>query len=239
MEFDGYVFSSNNNFAEEKTIETNKKVIYNTEKESNKMNVMKGMNFEFGPVGRKIKLSVNGMAFRNEDGNYVTYDVDKNSITDVTDFTLDFDGMLYQMPVAINQIKKNDVIVHKGDYVIAVADYNAEKGQSIEVVNPITQTTQTILPTQNIFGFNFITKVVNLAADMFKTAPDAENPFGNIMPMIMMSTVMGDNSRGTDMSKLFAMNMMMQNGMFTGATEGDGPFAQMMPFMMMKGIMNN
>lgn len=202
------------------------------------MNVMKGMNFEFGPVSsRKINLSVNGMAFRNENGEYVTYDVDKNSITNVTDFTFNFEGMLYAMPVAINQIKKNDVIRHKDEYVIAVADFDAEKGQSIEVVNPITQTKQTILPTQNIFGFNFVTKVVNFAENMFNTTPNEDNPFGNIMPMMMMSTMMNGNN-GNDFSKMIAMSMMMQNGMF-GTADDKNPFAQMAPFMMMKGIMED
>lgn len=235
---DNFICLGSNSYNNYVFVKKQKQTSNNNKKESNKMNVMKGMNFEFGPVGREIKLAVGGMAFRNNEGGYVTYNVDTNTITDVTDFTFDINGMLYAIPVAIDQIKKNDVINHKGNYVIAIADFDKEKGNTINVVNPITQTKETILPTQNIFGFNFVTKVVNFAAGMFDTTPNADNPFGNIMPMMLMSSVMNDDTDSNDFMKIMIMSQIMQNGNFFQSAENN-PFSNMMPFMMMKSIMGD
>ena len=48
-----------------------------------------------------------------------------------------------------------------------------------------------ILPTKSPFGFNFITKIVSLL-DMMpnSTSADESNPFGNLLPFM----IMGDNN---------------------------------------------
>lgn len=51
-----------------------------------------------------------------------------------------------------------------------------------------------------MFGFNFVTKVVSLM-NFNAAQPSAENPFGNLMPFMMMSSVMGDDS-DNDFSKM-------------------------------------
>lgn len=208
------------------------------EKRKEEVKIMKnkniaGMNFEFGPVDNRLGLSVNGIAFRNNEGNYVTYNAKTNTITDVSEFTFNIDGMLWSIPVTIDQIKANDIILHKGDFVVAIADYDKEKGNSVDVVNPITQTKQTILPTQNIFGFNFITKVVNCASAVLPTGePDAANPFGNMIPLMMFSNLMDNQNGGNDMVKMLALNSFMNK------EDGENPFAQMMPFFAMKNMLN-
>lgn len=191
-----------------------------------------GINFEFGPVDDRLGLSVNGIAFKNNEGNYVTYNAQTNTITDVSDFTFNIEGMLWSVPVTIDQIKANDIILHKGDFVVAIADYDKEKGNSVDVVNPITQTKQTILPTQNIFGFNFITKVVNCASTVLPTGePDAANPFGNMIPLMIFSKLMDGSTGDNGMIKMLALSSFMNNG------GSDNPFAQMMPFFMIKDVL--
>ena len=59
------------------------------------------------------------------------------------------------------------------------------------------------MPVTSIFGFNYVTKVVSLM-NVNAGAPSAENPFGNLMPFMMMSSVMGDNS-DNDFSKMMMM----------------------------------
>lgn len=41
----------------------------------------------------------------------------------------------------------------------------------------------------NMFGFDFVTKIVSLM-NFNAAQPSAENPFGNLMPLMMMSWVM-------------------------------------------------
>lgn len=198
----------------------------------------KNKNFEFGPIGNQLGLSVNGIAFRNNEGNYVTYNAETNTITDVTNLTFDINGMLWSIPVTIDQIKANDIILHKGDFVVATADYDKEKGNSIDVVNPITQTKQTILPTQNIFGFNFITKVVNCAKDIIPTnEPNAENPFGNMIPLMMFSKIMNGNNNNDNIMKMMALQSLMKNNSEEDAAAAL-PFAQAMPWLCMKEVLN-
>lgn len=91
------------------------------------------------------------------------------------------------MPINITKVKAGDIIYHAGKYMIAVTDYDDNFGNSISAVDPFEQTKQIILPIQNMFGFNFVTVVVNFGKDLMKfDEPDEDNPFGNIMQFMMV-----------------------------------------------------
>ena len=64
---------------------------------------------------------------------------------------------------------------------------------------------KTILPTTNMFGFDFITKIVSVM-DVCATAPTPDQPFGNMLPFMMM-----DDSKDNDNNMLLAMMMMNGN----------------------------
>lgn len=169
-------------------------------KEKENMDTNKMFNFDFGPVASHIRMSPYGMAMKNADGKYVSYDRNSGNIVDVEIFNFDAQKFLYKMPVAVNAVAVGDIVVHmrKAMFVSAV------NGNRISVVDIYNGEVKDIMPTTSPFGFNFITKVVSLI-DM--SGANAETPFGNMLPFLLM----GDN-KDNDNSMLM-MAMAMSGGM--------------------------
>lgn len=166
---------------------------------------MPTMNFDFGPFTEPgvVALSPYGIAIRTTKGEYLTYNAATGATVDVTGFTFDFQKMIYKMPAAIKDLRAGDMVLHRGKpmYVQSVEE------DGIHCIDILNSEAKVIVPVTNMFGFNFVTKVVSLMN--FNVAqPSAENPFGNLMPFMMMSSIMGDDS-DNDFSKMMMMSMMM------------------------------
>lgn len=201
------------------------------------MNTNKMFNFDFGFVDSNIRMSPYGMAVRNADGRYVSYDVKTSSVIDVEPFNFEGHRLMMKMPVAIKDVAVGDIVIHNhkpmfvvstGDKITAIDIYNGEE--------------KTILPTVNMFNFNYMTKVVSLFNFTGNNTPTAENPFGNIIPFMLMSNENMDMkdfftmmaiANGGNMSTMF-QNPMMMYMMFNSTTE----MKEMLPFMMMSGAFN-
>ena len=154
-------------------------ILNENEKENTTMNFMK--NFEFGKINTSaLKMSMCGLAFQRTDKTYATYNVEDNSFTEVTDFLMDMD-CVFVMPVAAKDIKAGDIVKHLNTYVV-VKSIN-EDG-SISAISPIKAEEICIIPTKNLFGFNYYSKVMNFFDGMMK--PTDENPFGNPMMLMML-----------------------------------------------------
>lgn len=169
---------------------------------------MKAFNFDFGPCTTdNIRMSMYGLAVKNANGTWVSYNPESKEIIDVDIFNFDGGKFLYKMPVAIKDITPGMVIVHnrKAMFVIEVGD------SGITVVDPQAGEEKKILPTKNCFNFNFYTRVVSLFDSFMKSpenAPSAENPFGNMLPIFMMS----ENSGEFDMNTMLMLSMMGGQG---------------------------
>ena len=157
-----------------------------TNKENNKMK----FNLDFGKLNNKsIGLSLKGPCVKNADGNWVVYDNESKEVIAVDGFTLEKgEDYLYKMPVALKDIKKGDMLLHNG-LVVFVEETNTEeeskKIKSLVVVSPTDGEVKEIVPTKNMFNFEYMTKIVNVL-DMFAEKPSADNPFGNMLPFLMM-----------------------------------------------------
>jgi hypothetical protein len=181
------------------------------EKENKTMN----FNFDFGPVDSSVRMSLYGMAIKNASGSYVAYDSKSKQIVDVD--ILNFEGankFMYKMPVAIKDVRSGDVVVHCRKPMFV----NKVQGDGrLKVLDIYTGEEKTIVPTTSPFGFNFITKVVSLV-DMTGVA-NAENPFGNLLPFLLLS-----DDKNDDMLPLALMaggNMDMSNPMMMYALMGN------------------
>lgn len=169
---------------------------------------MKAFNFDFGPCTTdNIRMSMYGLAVKNANGTWVSYNPESKEIIDVDIFNFDGGKFLYKMPVAIKDITPGIVIVHnrKAMFVIEVGD------SGITVVDPQAGEEKKILPTKNCFNFNFYTRVVSLFDSFMKSpenAPSVENPFGNMLPFFMMS----ENSGEFDMNTMLMLSMMGGQG---------------------------
>lgn len=166
------------------------------------------MNIDFGPCGDEVAFSPYGLAIRNSKGEYFTYNPTSKQTIDVTGFTFTSQNMVYRMPVAASAVKEGDMIIHKHHpmFVSSISEGN------IEVIDILESEVKTVIPTSNPFGFNFITKIMPIV-NFGNTAPSPDQPFGNLMPMMMASMVFGDNdgNNGNDMGKMFMLSAMMGN----------------------------
>ena len=178
--------------------------------------------FDFGPItNNTVRFSPYGMSILNDNGEWVSYDVRRNQIVETDGFTFEMENMLYKIPVAVKDVRPGDMIVHNGNYVYVIENTNG----NIKVVNITAGEQRVILPPSNMFGFNFVTKIVSMLdmAGLGCGTPTAEQPFGNILPMLIMSQMFGDKSKNknNDFGQIMMMSMLFngQNpfmNMFTG-----------------------
>ena len=169
--------------------------------------MMKGINFDFGPCGNTVRLSMYGMAIQNISGEWVSYNPDSREIINVDVFNMADGGKyMYKMPVAIADVKEGDIVIHNRVPMFVTA---INENGTFEVTDVRAGETKNIIPTRSPFGFNFMTKIVSLFNGLM--TPDKNNPFGNMWMFAMMS---GDNN--FDMKDMLMISMMTGNNDFVG-----------------------
>ena len=152
-------------------------------------------NMKFGKLETNdIKYSMKGIAFKTKDGDYVCYNPDF-TFTNVANMVMDIP--IFAMPVSKDQIKVGDVIKHNDAWVIV----NDVASSEIKVAKPWTKEIVSVIPETSIFGFSFYTKIMN-PFENFGTTATADNPFGNILPLMLMSGGDAKNSNDTFMMML-------------------------------------
>lgn len=170
--------------------------------------MMKGINFDFGPCGNTVRMSMYGMAIQNISGEWVSYNPDSREIINVDVFNMADGGKyMYKMPVAIADVKEGDIVIHNRVPMFVTA---INENGTFEVTDVRAGETKNIIPTRNMFGFNFMTKVVSMFG-AFANAPTADQPFGNMLPFLMLN---GENDKDIDpMMFMFMMNQGGNTGM--------------------------
>ena len=185
----------------------------NFKKEDNSMKI--NMKEIFGDtIGRytsgTIKYSPKGLAFLTDNYSYVVYDVDTLAATNVANLVMDIP--VYGIPVALKDLKKGDTIVYNEAYYIVKAITDTH----ISAINVRKGTIENLIPKTSIFGFSFYVKLVT-PMENFK--PDSSNPFGSMLPFLMLEDSGNDDS----------MNDIIMMSMMSGGTVN----SSMLPFMMM------
>lgn len=205
------------------------------EKEKKDMNFFK--NFEFGPVKNDtVRLSPYGLAVKNLDGSWVSYDGKTDSIIDVDVFNFEGKNLIYKIPAAPHTIHAGDMIVHQGKGMYVVADV-CEGDSCVSAIDPRAGESKEILFTKSPFGFTFIVKLVSLL-DMSGINANPDNPFGNLWPLAlmgdkdcdaatMMAFMMMNNSEGCNFD---TSNPMMMYALMSGDNKD-----MLLPMMMMAG----
>lgn len=177
------------------------KIIEKNSNNNNKENEKSMFKFDFGPVASNVHMSLYGMAIKNPSGTYVAYDTKTGNIMDVD--ILNFEGadkFMYKVPVALNAVASGDVVVHQGKPMFVQAVFTDGRLKVLDVYNAEEKT---IVPPRSPFGFDYITKIISLFD--FSNA-DTNNPFGNMLPFLLMS-----DSKNNDKDNLLPL-MLMANG---------------------------
>lgn len=205
---------------------TDKPVEQKKENES----MMNGLKFEFGPcTNDNVKISMYGLAIRNNAGTWVSYNRTSGEIVDVDIFNFDGGNFLFKMPVALKEVKIGDIVIHNKVPVFVTA---VEEGKLI-AVDVRAGEEKSIIPTKNMFGFDFITKVVSVL-DAVQGAPTPNEPFGNMLPFLMLQDGKMDKNMALMLmmnqgNNVFANNPMMLYFMMSN----DGKDCDMLPLMLM------
>lgn len=196
-----------------------------TKKDEENKNMM--FNFDFGKVtSDAVRVSMYGVAVKSVDGRYVSYDSKTHSIMDVEILNMPAGDFLYKMPVAIKDIKAGDVVIHNRVPMFVVETHES----TLKVIDIREGSEKEIYLTKSPFGFNFATKVVSLM-DMTGGKADESNPFGNMLPFMLM----GEN-KDFDPMMLMLMNggkMDMSNPMMMYFLMKDTNHKDMLPLLMM------
>lgn len=216
-------------------IESIKTNISENKKEKEDMNFFK--NFEFGPVKNDtVRLSPYGLAVKNLDGSWVSYDGASDSIIDVDVFNFEGKNLIYKIPAAPHTIHAGDMIVHQGKGMYVVADV-CEGDTCVSVIDPRAGESKEILFTKSPFNFTFVTKLVSLP-DMSGINANTDSPFGNLLPLAMMGDK--DCDAGTMMAFMMMNNSEgcsfdMSNPMMMYALMSGDNKDMLLPMMLMAG----
>lgn len=210
------------------------------EKERKPMNTMTNFinKFNFGAVSSDIvKMTLYGPAFATGAGTYIAYDKTKSEYIDATEFQLPVDGLFYNVPIVAKDLNVGDFIKHPAqkDEYIRVTEIKDGKvtGEAVSRGEVVT-----LLPTKSPFGFNFYTKLF-APFDMNFMGGEAnkDNPFGNILPFILLNDKDG---KGMDMSTMALMMAMGGSNkinplMFLLLNKNEGSTDNLLPLMLLSG----
>lgn len=194
---------------------------------------MKGFNFDFGACkNENIRMSVYGLAIKNINDEWVSYDTKTGKIFNVDIFNFEGRNFFYKLPVAIKDIKIGDVIIHQRVPMFITSNITDNK---VVCVDPRSGEEKIIIPTASPFGFDFVTKVVSIF-DMTNLGATSDTPFGNMLPFMMM----GEDSDIDPMMLILmsqgagAANNLFANPMMLYFLCGDkGNKDNMLPLMLM------
>lgn len=169
-------------------IEDIKTNISENKKEKEDMNFFK--NFEFGPVKNDtVRLSPYGLAVKNLDNSWVAYDAASDSIIDVDVFNFEGKNLIYKIPAAPHTIHAGDMIVHQGKAMYVLSDV-CEGDTCVSVIDPRAGESKEILFCKNMFGFNYVTKLVSILNGFGNStdfSPSSDDPFGNMWMLALLS----------------------------------------------------
>lgn len=163
---------------------------------------MKNMeNVYFGPCGDHVKISHLGIAVKNLDNSWVSYDKTNDEIVNVDLLSFGDGNYVYMIPVALKDILVGDAIIHSGHVVFV----KAVRNNKLRVIDVTDGEEKKIVPSKSIFGFDFVTKVISLI-DFSSMTANEDNPFGNMLPFLLANK----NTNEKD-NNIFLLAWMLMN----------------------------
>lgn len=179
-----------------------------------------------GKVEGDMKMCHLGVAAKNAEGVYVAFDKTNKTIVDVDVASFDGGDFLYQIPVQTKDIALNDCILHNGAPCIVIAT-----APILKVISLTAGTEDTVKLTTNMFGFNFVTKIVSMM-DLAGLTGGTGGDMTAMLPLLMLS---GDNNSNSDdtLKAIMMMQMMQQNN--TQQTNTNNMFNNPMMFALLAG----
>ena len=117
----------------------------NTEENNMKTNNL--INFEFGPVSNtQFRISPYGIAVATNSNGWVAYNSKTKEVFNVDIINFDISKFIYKMPVAMNEIKPGDILIHCAKPVFV---RKVNENGTVSVLNYANSTVVDILPVKS------------------------------------------------------------------------------------------
>lgn len=175
-------------------------------------NLQNSLNSLFGKIAPGMcRLTMNGNIAVKCNNGYKSYNVQKGTLTNVTNFCFNVgDEMFFVIPT--NKVEVGDIILVGGKPKCVT---KADK-KIIEVIDYENSEVRQVVPERHVFmgSTYFYGKIVSMFGNSFKEGKG----LGNIMKMMMMSQMMGNSSNNNGFGQMLAMSMFMgkENNPFEG-----------------------
>ena len=186
-------------------------------------NIQNSFNGMFGKVGTGMcRLTANGNIAVKCGSSYKTYNVEKETLTNVTNFCFNIgDEMFFVIPTTKAEV--GDILL-VGGKPKCVTKVDKKK---ITVIDYESAEEKTIVPERHIFmgSTYFYGKIVSMFGNSFKKGKG----LGNIMKMMMMSQMLGGNNNANGNNGGVNFGQMMAYSMFMGDGKNN-PFEGMFDF---------
>lgn len=188
-------------------------------------NIQNSFNGMFGKIAPGMcRLTMNGKIAVKCSNGYKTYNVKKGTLTNVTNFCFNIgEEMFFVIPT--NKVEIGDIILVQGKPKCVIA---SDK-KAITVIDYESSEERKIIPERHVFmgSTYFYGKIVSMFGNSFKK----KNGFGQIMKMMMLSSIFGGNNNGASgMNAGGGFGQMMAMSMFMNGN--DNPFDGMFDFSM-------
>ena len=171
-------------------------------------NVQNSLNGLFGKVGPGMcRLTANGDIAVKCGSSYKTYNVEKETLTNVTNFCFNIgDEMFFVIPTTKAEVGDILLVGGKPKCVTKV-----EK-KKITVIDYESAEEKTIVPERHLFmgSAYFYGKIISMFGNSFKKGKG----LGNIMKMMIMSQMLGGGNNGGNngFGQMLAYSMFMGEG---------------------------
>jgi hypothetical protein len=168
-------------------------------------NLQNSFNGMFGKIAPGMcRITMNGNIAVKCGSTYKTYNVEKGTLTNVTNFCFNVsDEMFFVIPT--NKVEVGDIILVGGKPKCVTA---VDK-KVITVIDYENSEIRQVVPERHIFmgSTYFYGKIVSMFGNSFKNGKG----LGNIMKMMMFSQMMGGNTNGSNngLGQMMAMSMFM------------------------------
>ena len=168
----------------------------------------------------KLKLTMNGGIAVKCSNGYKTYNVEKGTLTNVSNFCFNVGSEMFFV-IPTSKVEVGDIIL-VGGKPKCVTGVDKKK---ITVIDYESSEEKTIIPERHIFmgSTYFYGKVYSMFGNMFKSGKGIMNKMAKYM---MMSQMMGGGNNTNN--PLGGMGQMMAMSMFMG--KGENPFDGMFDF---------
>ena len=185
-------------------------------------NLQNSFNGLFGKVGPGMcRLTANGNIAVKCGSSYKTYNVEKETLTNVTNFCFNIgDEMFFVIPTTKAEVGDILLIGGKPKCVTKVDK------KKLTVIDYESAEEKTIVPERHVFmgSTYFYGKIISMFGNSFKKGKG----LGNIMKMMMMSQMMGGGNGNNGGNNPFGQ--MMAYSLFFGGNKSANPFDGMFDF---------